>query len=364
MDCGSIGAWLSRSLALRRAEGFIQTGSCLWGNPDNLAQYPKPVLTIVGELDGQITVATAAAHAGQILDVEPDLGEYNTVANKPVVIVQGMNHAQISHGIPNKGRGDLDAEISIEEARSHVAKSVASFLVVNCLPVDDPLRAPSLTYLTQVVRSTENRYRPFWEAINQQGEGPKHWQLKVAAVPDLTERNVSVVQHDYVDNFIYSKPSIDEKQERVVVHSFLKPLNHYAVMKNIWVKMKSSEAVSVRFSREAVEQDTRRLAASFNEETFAKALQLVPEDTRKKFLERGKKLRFIDDLLITKSSLEWIDGDLSIQDATDGSGLADVQSPVMITGVTGMPPRFAGMHYMKLMTVARAFQWILVDAYR
>ncbi|KAH9314362.1 hypothetical protein KI387_022989 [Taxus chinensis] len=344
----SLGAWCSRSISKKKAEGFIQMGSFFHTNPDNLAQYPKPVLSLGGGLDGQLGVGGFAKHAGEIYTLEPEMGGFNTNAVKPVIIIPGMNHAQFSHGIPNKERGDLDAYISLEDARSQTAESIVSFLTLH-VKAQDETRQLALENLSKGVKKTHALYKTFWEAIENQESQAKVWQIRVSGLQELAKDDVVVIKHDYLDNFVYSKPWIDTKGKRIFVQVYSSPADKFSIIKNIWIKMKSYDAIHELYGN-SDKKSKIASAADFNAETFHEALSLTPEVSRRKFYESGKKLRFIEDRIITTSGQDWIDSDVIMKPAEDGSGFVDVQSTVVITPVHGIASRFAGMHYMKLLS--------------
>lgn len=360
----SWGAWESRSVALKRADAFIQLGSCFHSNPDNLVQYPKPVLTMSGALDAQITNAAIVKHAGDVFEMKDELGDFFVYGVKPVILVPGMNHAQFSHGIPNKERGDFDAEISIEQARDVSSSLLSSFIMLHMCSTAEKMASPSLAVLREAVSQTHERYKVFWEAMREPGRDAKKMQLDLAALPSLTERNIGVVQHDFKDNFIYSKPSIDANLQRININTFLSPVGKYNLLSNIWVKCKSHEGVAAVLNVDKVQQEPLSIGAYFNERTFADALAQVPEVVKRKYEERGKKLRFVEDLVIKSSAQDWINSDLILKPADDGTQFVDVQSTALISPVQGYPDRFAGMHYLKLLTAARALSWIFEDGFR
>lgn len=358
----SVGAWCSRSISMKKSEGFIQMGSFFHTNPDNLAQYPKPVLSLGGGLDGQLRVGGMAKHAGEILSLEPEMGYFNTNAIKPVIIFPGMNHAQFSHGIPNKERGDIDAHISLEDARAQTAECIASFLTLH-VKAEGETRQLALENLSKFVKRTHVLYKTFWEAVENQERQAKLWQLQVAGIQELKEENVVVIKHDYMDNFVYSKPWIDAKAKRIFVQLYSSPADNFGIVKNIWIKMKSCDAIHELFGK-SDKPSKIVCAADINAETFHEALSLTPEVFRSKFYECGKKLRFIEDCIVMTSGQDWVDSDVTMKPAEDGSGFIDVQSTVIITPVQGIASRFAGMHYMKLLSVARCMEWILLDSFR
>ena len=329
---------------------------------DNLVQYPKPVLTVCGELDGQITLSAIVKHAGEVHAMKDELGDYFVNAIKPVIIVPGMNHAQFSHCIPNRERGDLDALIPNEEAKRLIIELISSFLTLHGSkePNDE-----ALSVLTDAVSQTAERYGTFWAAVEDQSRGVKQMQLELASVKD--DLHIGVVEHEYKDNFIYSKPSIHLPSKHITINTYFSSAGKFNILKNLWVKMKSKEAISIAFKVQEGDHTPHEkvsMGAFFNEKAFMEALALVPDDTRRRFEEHGKKLRFVEDLVIRTSAQEWIDSDLIFKQAEDGSGYMDVQSTALISPVQGMPERFAGMHYLKLLTVARAMEWIFMDCYR
>lgn len=358
----SIGAWCARSIAKKRAEGFIEMGSFFDIKSDNLAQYPKPVLSLAGGLDGQLKLAAMAKLAGEIYRIEPEMGDFNTHAVKPVIIIPGMNHAQFSHGIPNKSRGDLEADISIEQARSQTAEFIASFLTVH---IEGRAETRQLAFenLRKGVKKTHGLYNTFWEAIHNQEMQAKFWQLQIAGLQELTEEDVVVIKHDYLDNFVYSKPWIDIKMKRIFVQVYLSSADKFGIVKNIWIKMKSYDAIQSIFGK-SESQSKNVSAADLNADTFHRALSLTPEVCRRKFNECGKKLRFIEDLVVKSSGQDWIDSDVIMKPAEDGSDFVDVQSSVIITPVSGVASRFAGMHYMKILSVAKCMEWIMLDSFQ
>lgn len=189
--------------------------SCFYPKEDNLAQHPKPVLTLGGGRDGQLPPSVISKHSAEVVATEPDLGPHNTYAVKPVIIIPGMNHAQFCDGQPNLERGDLPAAISLGDAQDRVGELVAAFLAVQSQGSTET-GARGLETLTKAVEDTHRRYKALWEALaNQAGEAAAH-QLHVASPSSLALENVTVVQHDFADNFVISKPWIDAERNNQV----------------------------------------------------------------------------------------------------------------------------------------------------
>lgn len=351
---------MGRSVALNRAQGFIQMGSSFDAQADNLAQHPKPVLTLGGGRDGQMTPAAIAKHAGEVFATEPVLGRYNTCTVKPVVIIPGMNHAQFSDGRPNFERGDLKGVISDTDAHRRAGELVAAFLAVQSEGPNGPAGARGLEILTTAVEDTHTRYRALWESLAKQTDAAAH-QLDVASSSTLSADNIATIDHDFCENFVVSKPWIDAEKNKVFITTYLKPAAKQGIC-NLWVKMKSREALALHFdAADAPAAPIETWGKAVNSKTFDAALSQVSDDAREMFLTHGKKLRFVDDWLCPPPATVWIESDLSF--TATPSGDVEVRTPVLLSPLT-MPPRFAGMHYMKVLTLARAIHWILLDSFR
>jgi hypothetical protein len=52
-------------------------------------------------------------------------------AQKPVILLPGVNHANLSNGHMRSDANDLSAEVSLESANLQVASAIADFLLVH-----------------------------------------------------------------------------------------------------------------------------------------------------------------------------------------------------------------------------------------
>ena len=93
--------------------------------------YPRPLMHIFGELDGQQHQCRAALSAAEAALMAPALGRRATSKERPVALISGMNHAQISNGIVNVARGDLEAEVDSAVALQEVAEKLMAFLTAH-----------------------------------------------------------------------------------------------------------------------------------------------------------------------------------------------------------------------------------------
>ena len=181
-----------------------------------------------------------------------------------------------------------------------------------------------------------------------------------------------ILWHDFKDNFMYSKPWIDSEQDLVVDEGFLQRQGKYAISSSLGLKMKSTEAVRRVFrgrqegagGKDVVEElEKCDVASTLNAQIFDMALGRCHPLIQRRYERSGKKVRFVPDL-IEVSGAKWIESEVEFKAASDGSGMVDVQSSTIVSAVEGVSLRFAGMHYVKVLTVAMAMEYIMVDAFR
>lgn len=105
---------------------IYKTGKTEEGRPQ--VEFPVPVLTIGGELDGlcRITRIAENLYTQVTFSANPD----HAAATLPVTIIPGMNHMEFASGdIPTFVKDhDLQADISEEEAQEKVVADISVFL--------------------------------------------------------------------------------------------------------------------------------------------------------------------------------------------------------------------------------------------
>ncbi|KAL2653901.1 hypothetical protein R1flu_022029 [Riccia fluitans] len=353
----SIGAIAAGEVASKRALGLILIGASRRVGND-LLQYPLPVLTIIGERDGQMGYPSAALDTFQIANVEAEYKAEHTYYYKPVVTIPGMNHAQCYDGEnPNFTRGDLVAETTVEQAHSETAIAIAAFLtIINTgIASKSVLSLQSRAVLEGKVDVNRMKKLIFGKALGTESYGAKEMQVQVAEGSSLTVQNVTVVHHDLIDNFNYSRPVVIGG--RIVVPIYTQPLPRSSnTLYNLWVKFRSREAVLENYDviSDSKYADPVSTARQFNEKTFRKALHLASDEDKKKYLEEGLQIRFVEDLVL-ESSHKWDESDVVISPSVEDDRLYECRSPVYQSG--------EGLS-MKLISIGRAMNWIYEDSFR
>lgn len=215
--------------------------------------------------------------------------------------------------------------------------------------------------------------------------------------------------HSFEDNFLLSKPWIDSERNKVIGQGFLKQQSFkYAQSSNLWVKLIHPDAFHEKLilpsqgeghgnfkklvrtlsltrsrSRRLVTSANKeaqteartvslleyfpffRAAAEINRRNFSKAVSLICSEHLKRYEAEGKKLRFVADL-VCSSEEEWNSKDVLFLPSSEFQEVVNVQSPVVITEVDRcLPQGSKGMYTycLKVITVARAMEWIMVESF-
>jgi hypothetical protein len=170
----SLASLFASGLPLRRAAGAALLGATLqpfdpgfWPSPH---AFPKPLLHVFGQLDGQQTTPQAALAAGDAARGVPTLGPRENARQKPVALVPGLSHAQMNNGVPNVARGDLLPDASLDQARAEVARVLAAFVAAN-LPAPGcggaAAEQAALDALQEATRRAAALLSPYLEALGR-----------------------------------------------------------------------------------------------------------------------------------------------------------------------------------------------------
>ncbi|CAI7869789.1 unnamed protein product [Closterium sp. NIES-54] len=223
----SVGALLMTSVVRESSLAFIQIGAWYNSQETSLLQFPRPILTILGDSSGGSSVAAAPGSA-----TAAALGPLLSTVQKPFVIIKGMNHAQGGNGVVNRERGDLDASRPIEEVREEIGRLVSAFLLlhlhsekgwaplllagdrglrmgVNATSGGEELEESAVALLQRAVEWSLEYLRPVWKALEMETHEPHHVLdaiLSHAGLPTSLPSHTLV--HAFLPDFIRSKPAL------------------------------------------------------------------------------------------------------------------------------------------------------------
>ena len=363
------------------------------------AAFPLPTLTIGGELDGLCRVTRIMEeYYHRILNSS---SMDTAVKNFPVAVVMGMTHFQFCSSNPPAfvKSHDLKPEISFDEAHSLVASLVSAFISLHMGNLS------LLSTLSTAVQTAGKFFQPLIDAYELEGfynfnppcydnlpspactAGCPWSQYAQQVMGGLTHAKlidmdafhpVSQINPIHLPHILNncSSPSPDCEIKTVTVsQNVYKEVDKldtafFSTSANeIRVKLKARQAVMEAAGYHNVSfnvSDGSSICKVINQQAYDWALQNASSNTRARFLEFGVQLVMAEDKGPYNVGPLWIWTPLSYSKSTNSTGgeIMEVQS-VMLRTPTDYPIKSAaGMHYCKLLSPARAMEWIYVDGLR
>lgn len=343
--------------------------------PEALGEWHKPVLTVGGELDGQFRIPYTALEWRDVQSMTSTCAEppLVSVADKSVVVIKGLNHAQFCDGEANIPRGDIVHGIgNLEEGLERVAAVVSDFMLA-----DRAKSAEAAGRLLQAVDDTGALVKAYLDAIRDGVNVQTAADVQVSVSQGLVDReSVSVKVHrDVYDSFVYSKAEtisndLSGNQAFVRTHCWEEEDNtHQGGRKNsrnrasplLWLKLRSLKHLMEVTNRPVEqEQEEGQAAMQSNEKMLKLALDMVSPHARERYEKYGRKIRFIPDHRVDPGP-PWLSSPVKYSISPD-DGALEVSCPFCSTP-TNAPPRFAGMFYVKVFSLGMLVEYILVDAF-
>ncbi|KAL1522457.1 hypothetical protein AB1Y20_017445 [Prymnesium parvum] len=129
--------------------------------------YPVPVLTLDGDLDGQLRVTRQAeAYYHQVAKWPPSS---SSLPPQPVILLEGLSHWSISSGpVPSTvKKHDLQPEVSEEEGHAAIAMSIAMYLQALFGSPEEQLNAKA--WMLSALKNTGKLVTPILDALRLEG---------------------------------------------------------------------------------------------------------------------------------------------------------------------------------------------------
>mmetsp|Transcript_29902 Transcript_29902/g.58622 ORF Transcript_29902/g.58622 Transcript_29902/m.58622 type:complete len:533 (-) Transcript_29902:194-1792(-) len=382
--------------------------------------YPVPTLTLDGTLDGLMRVTRQAENYYHYI-----LHSKTTDStNFPVGVFEGMNHMQFSSGTPpgNVKSHDLAPEISNQEAWDRAASAIVDFMNIRLGLASSSVVASSKANMATLVKNTGALVAPLISAFEQ--EGFKHFipacdsdypmpdcpvyprypsgqqgntpqtnclcgtpfiqTVAQQSMGGLTD--VEVVTTDAIHPVsdlqpihlphIWSNCSSEAGCKLNVttvtypVYSALDSFDtgfYYASASELKVKLKSRQSIWLAAGRKDVDFNqtdaTGNPCADINKLAYQWALKNAGPKALARFEKIGEPLDFGDDIFLGNAGPVWIENPLEYNEAKDKSKVT-IRSPCSHTPVDYPIKSAAGYHYCKLLSPARAMEWIYIDGLR
>ena len=378
------------------ADGLILLGSFL--SHENRVKFTVPSLTIGGGRDGLVRVTRIMeSYYHQILHSSSSFND--TCRQQPVVVIDQVTHAQFADGSTPSGIKGVDFRptMRLDEAQQAIGGLMASFISVQI--VDDNY----LFKLIDAVKSTGEFLQPLLTAFTMEGNyyfkspcydnppspsctvGSPWMQQAMTIMAGLSKaivndkdgfHPVSEIKHIHHPK-IENKCAADEANctlnvitacdniyTKVGVYD-LGVINASAI--EIQAKMKSRQA-AMEAVGEHVDFNTTDggyLCSEINSAALKWAISITDNDTLAEYLKHGQQLVIGKDRGPYNVFPEWEYKTVEfVPDTRDGKSVMVVNAVVLRTPTDYIIPIFAGMHYCKLLSPARAMEWIYIDSRR
>ena len=369
----------------------------------------KPFLYLSSELDGFLPVSLFANLFET--DTFSDKNSISKLLNylsphHTIIIAFGINHMQTAHGFVTKQasmthRNDFPSNISLSQAHDTITDIVSDYLLAYELS--------NQTYIDKIIKYKKDTYeylKPIIASLKPQCDVDlvKEWQEFIfRSLPTTTSKNLKKIDQEVEEcpsaiSFTLSKPYCDYNvltKTALVSSTFyrmnaLEQLLSYTGNSRSLQKdcshiggilsVKSTAASKLYYlsvgkylnSHLSFPSFVRASAAVFNQRTVDKALSMVPKEVKEQYLKYGRKLYFTDDFKI-ESAPKWLSTPLQIFGSehvtTECGGKLNykytrISCPISILDMSEetslFPPRFTGGHYVKLISLSFALEWIYV----
>lgn len=401
------------------AAGQVLTGGFLarkhyTATPNRSFEYSVPTLTMGGSLDGLARVTRTGAEA-----YYQQITKAGRPQDFPVVVVEGMNHQQFASGPPGGlvKQKDLKAEISDSEAHDAASTVIADFMdrIAN-LPgagqqVDNAVHQTG-TFLQPLVDAYLLEGSKHFNAPAQIGGTSEDqcvkggcptssgWTPKAQAIianVDESDTYVANISNMYVNckstppKEVFHLPSVSNTTRSAEGKVVLSITTYsqgqwekldaadtgytYTSATELGTKMLSRQCTMIKGEglwQTNFSVDMYDFCAQANQQAYEWALGHASEATRNRFLAKGQNYTFSPDISELGGPF-FLDKLLQFTDNKE-AGMA-VASPMMRTSIDYWNKTFpiprphdvpdpGCFHYCKLLSPARAMEWIYVDGLR
>jgi hypothetical protein len=405
--------WVRDNYQAQSIKGMVLMGSTLmrkYRGTDSVV----PTLSIAGELDGLFRVTRMAEeYYNRIIH-----GTTSGAANTPVVVIPGMNHFQFATGnaptlvAARDLKPEADSESSLNRASSIIGNFLAYVKTGDQTANNVVVSAVKTTgqFIAPIVSAFELEGSREFNAPKQKDgpleDCPKGMCSGIGSVWAITAQEFIADKNAFTshglklhvtNNYVelsslppfgeFHLPNItvdasDSKQRNLPTYSqgYWELLDKFDTgfvsvsATEIGTKMMSRQCAYIRGigipeSSAPFSLDDPNFCAQMNQQAYQWAINNAGVSTRDRFNRIGQKYTFGDDVAKSGGPF-WINARLEFNDAKDSSGTPVIQivSPMIKTSIDfpriPLLPDPACYHYCKLLSPARAIEWIYVDSLR
>jgi len=360
---GIFGRQVASSMGLA---GLILLGSyTARDGSESLTEYGIPVLTLAGDLDGltRITRIAEAYHEYQKLIAV----DKSALFLKPVIVLPGVSHSSFCSILVS---GDLPPylNISLAQAQRNIAEVISSYMiVVSPNGTSSTLIQQALDSIKDHVSKTSPLVSGF---LKLQATEKTNWcitaQFVMANLPNTDSLHVNQENYKDTPSFASSKPQANQDGNSLTIIS--PNYNDYApnyfdvstypeAAQNLDCKLKSQEFIASALKTKPLGNSS---CMEVNTEALNVAKAALTPEQQQRFSKFGYQVQVFPDKSYS-TGFTWLLSSLEFARLPNNEAVFKVASPSLPTSLDA-PFGVGGMHYCKLLSPARAIEWMLVDS--
>jgi len=354
--------------------GMVQLGSVVSGAA--LPSFPVPTLTLAGELDGLMQITRVAEEFRFCRDLLAAGREEEAIGRIPVVVLPGINHAQMCNGFV-QGKileEDFEPEIPQAEATVYLARVISAFFQM--LRVEGA-GGNSYNYLKSLVLETQVYVQAFLQAQDDdKGAWCTRTQTIVANLADPSLLSLTNVPEPDYESFKKSKASLEVREgiAYITTHSFenYTPLpeapkgeaagtfSEGRAAAELGCKTKNQDAVVRELGQ--VERGDEGSCREVHKAMLEEILKGVANRTRERYEEKGKQVELLPDR-DSQTGGEWVETRVEFDRGEEGGegSPASLRASRLRTSAL-IPNEFGGVTYCKKLSAAALASWVLHDS--
>lgn len=342
-----------------------------------LIQYPVPVLTLGAELDGGLArPAKLALWYRQSKDLSKDKD------GKKVIVLPSIDHSDFCPGFAVPG--DLPSEVESSVALDSIGKAAGAFLTMHAsipergqqISVDDAQAAAQT--MAKFEETTGEIMDPLISALDMETNSPtvglmtpgssSKWcvaaQRTISGLPEeeAAKLDISDVYKSGAHEFEHTRTKYEVLSDgRLHINTsshcsydsdFQNVGERYAA-KDIACKLTGADRIAQQLKVQTNESVT---CSELNKLAVTVAEGMLSDRIRNRYQQKGRPWCFMDDKSITIGPLFVLSG-MTLKDEGHCMSVQALSLKSLITSHI-----FPGVHYCKVLTPARAMDWMMTDS--
>lgn len=341
-------------------------------------QYPLPILTLAAELDGLTRITKMAAEYEELK--EDVKHSFLTHYKRPIVVIEGANHAQFASGsMPGSYRmSDLSPDGTEEDAHIMIGKYVHAFLTAIFSSQQSSIDAARVELDIVFAKSAEI-FQPLLDMKTLDVNGNvSQWTIMAQKHFAGDYSNETKILNRATDEvgFVYTKPTLRKQDDSIIIdtisyaHYENKNFNLYSAKESpveVRMKLKSKEAIwqTLHFDKGDQQDEffdylkpAPNTCKSLNELALHIALNNSSPQARTRYENEGRQLFFDRDFVRDRAYLFSYTHQRT-QDSRDGRSVRAISYHTPLTDLKN-----PGMQYCTVMSPYSAMEWIYIDSLR